>query len=80
MTTIGVHQAKTRFGELRRRIEAGETIVVTRYGMPVARIVPARYELADSAEAMEEIRRFREERKPTLGGVPIRELIEDGRE
>lgn len=40
MTKVGVHEAKTRFSELLRGVEAGEEVVVTRGGEPVARIVP----------------------------------------
>lgn len=40
MTTVGVHEAKTRLSELLRAVEAGEEVVVTRGGEAVARIVP----------------------------------------
>lgn len=49
MTEVGVHEAKTRFSELLRAVEAGEEVVVTRGGQAVARIVamprPTRREL-----------------------------------
>ena len=38
---IAIAEAKARFAELIRRAEAGETIELTRYGRPVARIVAA---------------------------------------
>lgn len=41
MTTVGVHEAKTRLSELLRAVEAGEEVIVTRGGQAVARIVPA---------------------------------------
>lgn len=41
MTTVGVHEAKTRLSELLRSVETGEEVVVTRGGRAVARIVPA---------------------------------------
>ena len=41
MTEVGVHEAKTRLSELLRDVAAGEEIVVTKSGRPVARIVPA---------------------------------------
>ena len=40
MTTVGVHEAKTRLSELLRSVESGEEVVVTRGGQAVARIVP----------------------------------------
>lgn len=53
MTSVGVHEAKTRFSEILRLVESGEEVVVTRGGRPVARITaldalepaPARYGL-----------------------------------
>jgi len=36
MKTVGAYEAKTRFGELLREVENGETIIVTRHGLPVA--------------------------------------------
>jgi prevent-host-death family protein len=36
---INVHEAKTRFSELLRRVEQGEEIVIARDGHPVARLV-----------------------------------------
>jgi len=41
METINIHQAKTQFSRLIERVNAGEEIVITRAGRPVARLVPA---------------------------------------
>ena len=38
---VGIFEAKTHFSELVDRVRAGETFVVTKHGMPVARLVPA---------------------------------------
>lgn len=40
MSSVGVHQAKTRLSELLRRVVAGEEITITRGGEPIAKIVP----------------------------------------
>ena len=80
MKTIRANEAEARFGELLKQVEKGETIVVIRDGQPVARVSPARQDMDDAAAAMEEIHRFRREFRPTLGGITIRELIEEGRE
>ena len=40
-TTVGVHEAKTHLSDLLRRVEAGETVVITRRGRPVAELRPA---------------------------------------
>ena len=42
MTDVGVHEAKTTFSKLLRRVAAGEEITITSSGKPVARLVPAR--------------------------------------
>ena len=40
--TVGIHEAKTTLSKLVARVEAGEEIVLTRGGVPVARIAPLR--------------------------------------
>lgn len=39
-TTVGVHAAKTHLSDLLRRVEAGETVTITRRGEPVAELRP----------------------------------------
>ena len=80
MKTIGADDAKTRFDELLSDVENGETVILTRQGQPVAQLGPVDHEISDAVAAMEEIYRLRRELRPTLGGIPIRELIEEGRE
>lgn len=38
MITVGVHEAKTNLSRLLRRVASGEEVVITRSGVPVARI------------------------------------------
>jgi len=40
MSEINVHQAKTHFSRLLARVQAGEEIVISKAGKPVARLVP----------------------------------------
>lgn len=40
MVTVGVHEAKTTLSELLRRVAAGEEVIITRGGEPVAMIIP----------------------------------------
>lgn len=40
--TVNVHEAKTHLSRLLVRVEAGEEILISRAGRPVARLVPAR--------------------------------------
>jgi prevent-host-death family protein len=38
MTEVGMHEAKTKLSQLVERAEAGEEIILTRNGKPVARL------------------------------------------
>ncbi|MBT2517679.1 type II toxin-antitoxin system Phd/YefM family antitoxin [Streptomyces sp. ISL-90] len=38
--SVNIYQAKTEFSRLIARVEAGERIVISRSGRPVARLVP----------------------------------------
>ena len=40
MITVNVHEAKTHFSRLLARVGAGEKVVISRAGKPVARLVP----------------------------------------
>ncbi len=40
MQEVSVHQAKTHLSKLLRQVEAGETCLIKRGGVPVARLVP----------------------------------------
>jgi prevent-host-death family protein len=54
-------EAKARFSELLDQVEQGETIVITRHGKPVARIVPDKSgrnaDVKATIEALREIAR-----------------------
>ena len=38
--TVNVHEAKTHFSRLLRRVARGEEVVIARAGKPVARLLP----------------------------------------
>ncbi len=40
MNEVNVHDAKTHFSKLLRRVENGEEVVIARGGKPIARLVP----------------------------------------
>ena len=40
MSKVNIHEAKTRFSRLLRRVAAGEEITIANRGVPVARLVP----------------------------------------
>jgi prevent-host-death family protein len=39
---VNIHEAKTQFSKLLRRVAAGEEIVIANRGIPVAQLVPLR--------------------------------------
>jgi prevent-host-death family protein len=39
--TVNVHEAKTHFSALLKKVESGEEVVIAKAGRPVARLVPA---------------------------------------
>jgi len=41
MKSVNVHEAKTHFSALLKKVESGEEIVIAKAGRPVARLVPA---------------------------------------
>ncbi len=78
MKSVGAYEAKTKLPELLAAVARGETIIITRHGVPIARLVPATNGQEISArQAIEELKRLRKGRR--LQGVTIRELIEEGR-
>ena len=77
MKQIGVYEAKTQLARLLDEVERGESVTITRHGRPVARLVPIRGRRRSVREAIEAIEAFRQGH--TLGGLTIRELIEEGR-
>ncbi|MDZ5645568.1 type II toxin-antitoxin system prevent-host-death family antitoxin [Nitrospirillum sp. BR 11828] len=40
MSTVGAFEAKTHLAALLDRVEAGEEVIITRHGRPVARLSP----------------------------------------
>ena len=42
MAVVNVHEAKTHLSRLLQRVAAGEEIVISRAGKPIARLVPIR--------------------------------------
>jgi prevent-host-death family protein len=78
MTSVGAFDAKTHLNELLQRASKGETIRITRRGVPMAKLVPPDDgEKEDARNLVEAIRQLR--KGTTLGNVTIRELIDDGR-
>jgi prevent-host-death family protein len=78
MKHIGAYEAKTYLPKLLDRVAKGEKITITKHGVPVATLQPM-----DAAkktpvrEIIEQMKRFRS--KHRLGGLTVRDMIEEGR-
>ena len=83
MLTVGSFEAKTKLAELLDKVEAGETVTITRRGRPVAKLVPAAAEESERARRralIEEIKRWRVGKdRGAKPGCTIPELIKAGR-
>ena len=78
MRTVGSYEAKTHLPRLLDEVAGGEEITITKHGVPVAVLVPPPgRERRSTAEVIEELREFR--KGNTLGGLKIKDLIEEGR-
>jgi prevent-host-death family protein len=82
VATVGSFEAKTKLAELLDKVEAGETVTITRRGTPVAQLVPiaAVDERARIRALVEEIKRWRVGKdRGAKPGSTIPELIKAGR-
>lgn len=77
MTTVGAYEAKTHLPRLLDHVARGGTVVITRHGREVARLVPAATPAQEVATVIDALRAERS--GVTLGDISIRELIEEGR-
>lgn len=72
MKQVQASVAKAQFAELLKDVERGETVVITRHGKPVAKLVPQQADRrARIAEAIQGIRELRKHIKPAT----IEEII-----
>ncbi len=78
MVNIGSFDAKTHLPALLERVSRGETVQITRRGVPVAKLVPVDQEAFPNPK--EAARRICELRRGIhLGKLTIQELIREGR-
>ncbi len=77
-STLGAYEAKTHLSSLLERVAQGEEFTITKHGVAVARLVPVASRCkADVRAAIQAIRELRKGNR--LGGLRIRDLIEEGR-
>ena len=84
MTTVTDKEAESHFREMLGKVEHGETVEITRDGRTVAKLIAAEEQKPKRdpeaiKKAIDEWIAYRDSRNITLGGLSIRELIEEGR-
>ena len=79
MREVGAFEAKSKLGTLLDWVENGEEVLITRRGKAVARLVPAEpgFDRAKARRAADGIIEAR--RGVTLGGIKIKDLVNEGR-
>lgn len=78
MISVGAFEAKTHLSSLLDKVAQGEDVLITRRGLPVARLVPATQ--ADRTSIEQAIADLRSGRAGmTLGGLHWKELRDAGR-
>lgn len=78
MITVGAFEAKTHLSALLDRVAAGEEVLITKHGKPVARLVGA--QTVDRARVNNAFEKLKALRKgTTLGGLSWKELRDKGR-
>jgi prevent-host-death family protein len=78
MAKVGAFEAKTHFSELLDRAARGETITITRHGVPAAQLVPIGGGQKPTHQAIVEgMRELRKRVKPDT--MSVREMVVEGR-
>ena len=79
MREVALYEAKNKLSGLLDQVEVGEEFVITRHGKAVARLSPIKPAF-DRAKAKQAAEALLEARKGvTLGGLSIKELVNEGR-
>lgn len=77
--TVGSYEAKTHLPRLLDDVARGDTVVITKHGKPVAKLVPftesGKKDKRAVVEAMEDYQRT----APPLEGMSVKELVAEGR-
>ena len=80
MKSVGTYEAKTHLPSLLAQVEKGESITITKRGKPVAKLVPADQPVTrDVSQVIADFRAYSKRQGRTLGGMTIRDMIEEGR-
>lgn len=79
MQTVGSYEAKTRLPELLRSVEQGESITITRRGVPIARLVGIEHRFREDTDTI--IARMKRARagRPSVSAEEVLSARDQGR-
>jgi prevent-host-death family protein len=73
MREIQASEAKTHLPRLLSVVEHGETVIITRHGKPIARLVPEEeFKQKECLETINQLIKFRR----TMPKIPLKELLQ----
>ena len=77
MESVGAYEAKTHLPRLLDAVAAGKSVMITKHGVPVAKLVPAYRQRQQAGEVIVSLREARQ--GVTLGHLSLADLISEGR-
>lgn len=79
MKTVGSFEAKTHLAALLDRVANGETIIISRHGVPAAKLSPVGQseQKLSHQQIVDGMRALRKRLKP--GKMSVREMVQEGR-
>ena len=78
MRTFGISEARARLSELIEMVQEGEKVIITRRGIPIAKVIAIREEnKVNVKDAIAQMRKFRASHP--LRGLTLKKMIEEGR-
>lgn len=79
MREIAASEAKTHLPQLLDEVERGETLVITRHGRPIARLVPEHDRRQDEIGSVIDAIRNRRRQAPSVTAAEILSARDEGR-
>ena len=77
MESVGAYDAKTHLPRLLEAVAAGDSVIITKHGVPVAKLVPAHQQRPHPGEVIASLRQARS--GVILGDLSLADLISEGR-
>ncbi len=77
MRSVGAYEAKTHLAELLGEVSSGQSIIITKHGHPIARLIPAKSSELNPTKIISLIRESRQGIR--LGRLSIKKMLDEGR-